>query len=142
MTDQPEAEHRRLESVYQSMLTALARRNIAFLETLLADDVELRSYAIGLETLRGKADVLEAVKVTRDQVFDPVLLSYEHLGDGWLIGAGTLRHSTKGGWVADSSKAALARVVGAKVHASLASPTVADARAEFAARQSGEAERP
>ena len=142
MTDQPEAEHRRLESVYQSMLTALARRNIAFLDTLLADDVELRSYAIGLETLRGKADVLEAVKVTRDQVFDPALLSYEHLGDGWLIAAGTLRHTAEGGWVADSRKAALAQVVGAKVHASLASPTVEEARAEFAARQSGETDRP
>ena len=135
MTDQPEAEERRLESVYQSMLTALARRNIALLDTLLADGVELRSYAIGAETMRSKRDVLEAVKATRDQVFDPVLLSYEHLGDGWLIAAGTLRHSAEGGWVADSRKAALARVVGAKVHASLASPTVAEARTEFAARQ-------
>jgi hypothetical protein len=85
--------------------------------------------------MRSKRDVLEAVKATRDQVFDPVLLSYEHLGDGWLIAAGTLRHSAEGGWVADSRKAALARVVGAKVHASLASPTVAEARAEFATRQ-------
>ena len=97
----------------------------------------------GLETLRGKSRRVEAVKVTRDRVFDPVLLSYEHLGDGWLIGAGTLRHSTKGGWVADSSKAALAaRVVGAKVHASLASPTAADARAELRRDSRARAERP
>ena len=39
--------------------------------------------------------------------------------------------------MADSRKAALAQVVGAKVHASLASPTVEEARAEFAARRVG-----
>ena len=90
--------------------------------------------------MRGKSNVLEAVKATRDRIFYPVLLSYEHLGDGWLIAAGTLRHSTEGGWMADGRKAALAHVVGGKVHASLASPTVEEARAEFAARQSGEAD--
>ena len=40
--------------------------------------------------------------------------------------------------MADSRKAALARVVGAKVHVSLASSTVEEARAEFAARQPGD----
>ena len=78
--------------------------------------------------------MLEAVKATRDRIFDPVLLSFEHLGDGWLIAAGTLRHSAEGGWMADGRKAALARVVDAKVHASLASSTIDEARAEFAAR--------
>ena len=136
MTDQPDPEEQRLESVYESMLTALARRNIGLLDELLADDVEFRSYATGPETMRGKSEVLEAVKATRDRIFDPVLLGYEHLGDGWLIAAGTLRHSAEGGWMADSRKAALARVVDAKVHVSLASPTVEEARAEFAARQS------
>ena len=34
------------------------------------------------EPLRGKSDVLEAVKATRDRIFDPVLLGFEHLGDG------------------------------------------------------------
>ena len=92
--------------------------------------------------MRGKSDVLEAVKATRDRIFEPVLLSYEHLGDGWFIAAGTLRHSTAGGWMADSRKAALARVVDAKVHASLASPTAAEARADFAARKSVGSERP
>ena len=142
MTDQLDPNEQRLESVYQSMLTALARRNIALLDELLADDVVFRSHATGPETMRGKSDVLEAVKATRDRIFDPVLLSYEHLGDGWLIAAGTLRHTAEGGWVADSRKAALAQVVGAKVHASLASPTIEEARAEFAARQSGETDRP
>ena len=66
------------------------------------------------EAMRGKSNVLEAVKATRDRIFDPVLLSYEHLGDGWLIAAGTLRHSTEGGWMADGRKAALAHVVGGK----------------------------
>ena len=38
--------------------------------------------------------------------------------------------------MADSRKAALARVVDAKVHVSLASSTIEEVRAEFAARQS------
>ena len=73
--------------------------------------------------MRGKSEVLEAVKATRDRIYDPVLLSFEHLGDGWLIAAGRLRHTAEGGWMADGRKAALARVVDAKVHVSLASST-------------------
>ena len=38
------------------------------------------------EPMRGKSEVvLDAVKATRDRIFDPVLLGFEHLGDGWLI---------------------------------------------------------
>ena len=116
MTNQLDPEEQRLESVYESMLTALARRDVGLLDELLADDVEFRSYATGPETMRGKSEVLEAVKATRDRIFDPVLLGFEHLGDGWLIAAARLRHSAEGGWMADSRKAALARVVDAKVH--------------------------
>ena len=71
MTDQLDPNEQRLESVYQSMLTALARRNIALLDKLLADDVEFRSHATGLETMRGKSDVLEAVKATSDRISTP-----------------------------------------------------------------------
>ncbi len=127
-------ELERIESVYQAMITALARRDVDLLDTLLADDVEFRSYATGIEPIRGKSSVLEAVKATRDRVYDPLLLSFEHLGDGWLITAGRLRHTAERGWMADGRKAALARVVDAQVHASLASSTVDEARAEFAAR--------
>ncbi len=136
MTNQPDPEEQRLESVYESMLAALARRDVGLLDELLADDVEFRSYATGPEQMRGKSDVLEAVKATRDRIFDPVLLGFEHLGDGWLIAAAQLRHSAEGGWMADSRKAALARVVDAKVYVSLASSTIEEVRAEFAARQS------
>ena len=136
MTNQRDPEEQRLESVYESMLTALAQRDVGLLDELLADDVEFRSYATGPEPMRGKSEVLEAVKATRDRIFDPVLLGFEHLGDGWLIAAARLRHSAEGGWMADSRKAALARVVDAKVHVSLASSTVEEVRAEFKARQS------
>ena len=72
MTNQPDPEEQRLESVYESMLAALARRDVGLLDELLADDVEFRSYATGPEPMRGKSDVLEAVKATRDRMFDPV----------------------------------------------------------------------
>jgi len=142
MTEQPDPEEQRLESVYESMLTALARRDIGLLDTLLADDIEFRSYATGSDPMRGKSDVLEAVKATRDRLFEPVLLGFEHLGAGWLIAAAQLRHSVDGGWMADSRKAALARVVDGKVHVSLASPTAAEAHAEFEARRSVGPDRP
>jgi hypothetical protein len=135
MTRQPEPTAELLEAVYQSMIGALARRDIGQLDSLLADEVEFRSYATGDLPLRGKSDVLEAVKATRDRIYDPAILSYEHLGDGWLIASGRLRHTAEGGWMADGRKAALARVIDAKVHVSLASSTVDEARAEFAARQ-------
>ena len=112
------------------------RRDIGLLDELLADDVEFRSYATGPEPMHGKSEALEAVKATRDRILDLVLLGFEHLGDGWLIAAAQLRHTAEGGWMADSRKAALARVVDAKVHVSLASSTVDEVRAEFAARQS------
>ena len=90
MTNQPDPEEQRLESVYESMLAALSRRDVGLLDELLADDVEFRSYATGPEPMRGKSEVLEAVKATRDRIFDPVLLGFEHLGDGWLIAAARL----------------------------------------------------
>jgi hypothetical protein len=136
MSHQPDPALQQLESVYESMITALARRDIALLDSLLSDDVEFRSYAIGVQPMRGKREVLEAVKATRDRIFDPVLLSFEHLGDGWLIAAGRLRHTAEGGWMADTRKAALGRVVDSKVHASLASSSAEEARAEFEARSS------
>jgi hypothetical protein len=121
MTRQPEPTGEQLEAVYQSMIGALARRDVGQLDSLLADEVEFRSYA--------------TVKATRDRIYDPVILSFEHLGDGWLIAVGRLRHTAEGGWMADGRKAALARVIDAKVRVSLASSTADEARAEFAARQ-------
>ncbi len=135
MTRQPEPTGEQLEAVYQSMIGALARRDIGQLDSLLADEVEFRSYATGSLPIRGKSDVLEAVKATRDRIYDPVILSFEHLEDGWLIAVGRLRHTAEGGWMADGRKAALARVIDAKVRVSLASSTADEARAEFAARQ-------
>ena len=135
MTRQPEPSGEQLEAVYQSMIGALARRDIGQLDLLLADGVEFRSYATGIMPIRGKSEVLEAVKATRDRIYDPVILSFEHLGDGWLIAAGRLRHTAEGGWMADGRKAALARVIDAKVHVSLASSSAEEALAEFAARQ-------
>ena len=135
MSRQPEPTGEQLETVYQSMIGALARRDIGQLDSLLAENVEFRSYATGIMPIRGKSEVLEAVKATRDRIYDPVILSFEHLGDGWLIAAGRLRHTAEGGWMADGRKAALARVIDAKVHVSLASSSAEEALAEFAARQ-------
>ena len=134
MSHQPEPAGDQLEAVYESMIGALARRDIGQLDSLLAENVEFRSYATGVLPLRGKSDVLEAVKATRDRIYDPVILSFEHLGAGWLIAAGRLRHTAEGGWMADGRKAALARVIDAKVHVSLASSTAEEARAELGAR--------
>ena len=85
--------------------------------------------------MRGKSDVLEAVKATRDRIFDPVLLGFEHLGDGWLIAAAQLRHSAEGGWMADSRKAPSreSSTQGARESRLFDGR---EARAEFAARQS------
>ena len=99
MTNQPDPEERQLESVYESMLAALARRDVGLLDSLLADDVEFRSYATGPEPMRGKSEVLEAVKATRDRSSTPSCSSFEHLGDGWLIaaaGCGTRQRAA--GW--------------------------------------------
>lgn len=134
MAHHADPEPQRLESVYQAMITALARRDVIVLDGLLGDDVDFRSYATGIEPIHGKRKVLAAVKATRDRIYDPVLLSFEHLGDGWLIAAGRLRHTAEDGWMADGRKAALARIVGEKVHVSLASSTADEARAEFTAR--------
>ena len=47
MSHQPEPAGEQLEAVYESMIGALARRDIGLLDSLLADDVEFRSYATG-----------------------------------------------------------------------------------------------
>ena len=81
-----------MESVFRRMVEALVERDLNVLSTLLAEDVELRSNAIGGELAVGRADVLAAVQANRDLLFDPVLLSFNHLGDGWMIVPARLRH--------------------------------------------------
>ena len=48
MSRQPEPTGEQLEAVYESMIGALARRDIGRLDSLLADEVEFRSYATGV----------------------------------------------------------------------------------------------
>jgi hypothetical protein len=116
------------------MVAALTKRDLPLLETLLADDVELRSNAIAGELVVGRADALAAIRANSQILFDPTLLSFRHLGDGWMIVAARLRHSTNGG-LADSQKTLLARVLDGKVRASLVFRRPEEARAEYEARR-------
>ena len=111
-----------------------SERDLNVLSTLLAEDVELRSNAIGGELAVGRADVLAAVEANRDLLFDPVLLSFNHLGDGWMIVPARLRHSIPLGGIADSTKTVLARVLDGKVSVSLVFRDVGEARAEYEQR--------
>ena len=123
-----------MESVFRRMVEALVERDLNVLSTLLADDVELRSNAIGGELAVGRANVLAAVEENRDLLFDPVLLSFSHLGDGWMIVPSRLRHSIPHGGLADSTKTVLARVRDGKVSVSLVFRDVGEARAEYEQR--------
>lgn len=123
-----------MESVFRQMVEALAERDLSALSTLLAEDVELRSNAIGGTLAMGRAEVLAAVEANSDLLFDPVLLSFNHLGDGWMIVPARLRHSIPLGGLADSSKTVLARVLDGKVSVSLVFRDSGEARAEYEQR--------
>lgn len=123
-----------MESVFRRMVEALVERDLNVLSTLLAEDVELRSNAIGGQLAVGRADVLAAVEANRDLLFDPVLLSFNHLGDGWMIVPARLRHSIPLGGIADSTKTVLARVRDGKVSVSLVFRDIGEARAEYEQR--------
>jgi hypothetical protein len=125
------------ESVYSAFVAALSRRDLDQLAALAADTIELRSYGGGPELVRGNAALLAAVEASRERIYDPALHEFRHLGDGFMIVSGRLRYSAEGGGVSDSSKAALARVVGRQVQLSLGFSSVAEAEAEHRARLLG-----
>jgi hypothetical protein len=113
------------------MVEALADRDLEVLNAVLADDVELRSNAIGGQRAVGRANVVAAVDEHRDLLFDPVLLSFSHLGDGWMIVPARLRHTIPDGGLADSNKTVLARVLESKVQVSVVFRDIGEARAEY-----------
>ena len=135
-----QAEARReAESIYRRMVDALVERDLTALERLWSDDVELRSNAIGGVLAVGRAEALATVEANSGLLFDPTLVSFQHLGDGWMIVAARLRH-TVGGGLADSEKTLLARVLDRKVCVSLVFRKPSEARAEYELRRRAELE--
>ncbi len=133
MPEQAEAR-REAESIYRRMVDALVERDLTALERLWSDDVELRSNAIGGVLAVGRAEALATVEANSGLLFDPTLVSFQHLGDGWMIVAARLRH-TVGGGLADSEKTLLARVLDRKVCVSLVFRKPSEARAEYELRR-------
>ncbi|MEO5633721.1 hypothetical protein [Gaiella sp.] len=126
----PRQESHPTTAMYAQMVDALAKRDLNLLVELLAEDVEVRSYATAGQLVVGRANVIAAIEANSHLVFDPVLLKSDHLGDGWMIVGGRLRHSLPTGGIADSEKTILACVVDQKVTVSLVFRTAAEARAE------------
>ena len=129
---------RREELIFRWMVDALRARDQAALETLLADDVELCSYATGLETIVGRANALAAVQANKHSLYDPIVTRFNHLGDGWMIVSARIRHSLQGGGIADSAKTLLVRVLDEQVRLSLVYNTAAEVHAEYVRRTGGE----
>lgn len=83
------------------MAAALAQRDTPTLRCLLADDVELRSNAIAGDLVVGRSAALAAIKAHRGLLFEPTLLTFDHLDNGWMIVPAQLRHSLPSGGMAD-----------------------------------------
>lgn len=131
---------RREELIFGWAVDALRARDSAALETLLADDVVLRSYATGLDLVVGRASALAAVHANRQSLYDPTLAKFNHLGSGWMIVSARIRHSLEGGGMADSAKTLLVRVLDDQVRVSLVFNTAPEAQAEYERRSSAESD--